>query len=255
MIRLKGISDENWQEIKPTIFPDGTSQVWKITVPKDEKCIIKWNFENEAEVIHVLQLGKLLYYQDKVIKLEVPYFPYARQDKVVGNNSTFAKSVFTDIIYDNYFNEIEAFDIHSKGQVSNVEPVEQIKCAIELSHPDYIFYPDEGAKTRYSHITNQVPSFFGNKVRDQLTGNILEYKIETSLDIKDKTVLIIDDICDFGKTFIESSRKLQKLGAKNIDLYVSHGLFSGGKQFLHDDGIRNIYTTNSLVRNKEGFSV
>ncbi len=59
------ISFEN-EVITPTIFPDKTSQVWKL--PKElltfaardlEKLVIKWDFEHEAEMMHVCQLATL----------------------------------------------------------------------------------------------------------------------------------------------------------------------------------------------------
>lgn len=40
-----------------------------------------------------------------------------------------------------------------------------------------------------------------------------------------------------------------------VDLAVSHGIFSKGKGCLYNAGISNIYTTNSLLRNPEGFKV
>jgi hypothetical protein len=57
-------------------------------------------------------------------------------------------------------------------------------------------------------------------------------------------------------TFIKVAQLLNsQYPPAQIDLAVSHGLFSKGKQVLFDAGISNIYTTNSLLRNPEGFNV
>lgn len=48
--------------VTPTIFPDKTSQVWKILDEVLEAVPYKvtWEFESEAELIQVCQLGELL---------------------------------------------------------------------------------------------------------------------------------------------------------------------------------------------------
>lgn len=67
--------------------------------------------------------------------------------------------------------------------------------------------------------------------------------------IKDRDVLIIDDICSKGGTFYHSAKKLKELGANKIYLYVSHcenTIYSG--ELLKDNGlIEKIFTTDSIL--------
>jgi ribose-phosphate pyrophosphokinase len=86
-----------------------------------------------------------------------------------------------------------------------------------------------------------------SKVRDVNTGKILRTEgpsIENHSD--EMKYVIVDDICDGGRTFIELAKviKEQKPNAK-IYLVVTHGIFSAGHSELGDyfDGI---YTTNSI---------
>ena len=58
MIKLNGV------EIKPTIFPDGTSQVWKIDDISTDVQVIEWEYENDAEIFHICQLAELISYWD-----------------------------------------------------------------------------------------------------------------------------------------------------------------------------------------------
>ena len=44
--------------------------------------------------------------------------------------------------------------------------------------------------------------------------------------------MIVDDICDGGQTFIELAKALEKQGAHQIFLYVTHGIFSKGLDTL-----------------------
>lgn len=268
MIRLKSPSND-WQIITPTIFPDKTSQVWKIDMPETKIVIIKWNFESESELIYLAQLVALLgKNNNREIILEIPYLPYARQDKDISNNTTFARDTFLRLLSTMDFIKIITYDIHSDigfgrpyGRFESKKPI-HIHQVIKETKPDIIFYPDEGALNRYSRMfleekcdLNMLPKAYGEKIRDQLTGTITGYNIENLHDLKGKNILIIDDICDGGATFIEAAKKLLELGANSIDLCVSHGIFSKGKEHLYKNGIRNIYCTNSLIKNNEGYEV
>ena len=112
MIKLNGV------EIKPTIFPDGTSQVWKIDNLTGEEYIIEWDFENDAEIFHICQLTHLIEYEDsdpyKQITLKADTLPYARQDKDVGNENTFARHTLLKVLKTSGINTVETIDCHSK---------------------------------------------------------------------------------------------------------------------------------------------
>ena len=115
----------NGHVITPTIFPDGTSQVWKIddslftTLTKESgfmKIItsfdIIWVFESEAELFHIAQLRDLLDSTagKKVnVNLHMPFLPYGRQDKVIDNDNTFAKHTFFS--YTSLIEVKQGFDI------------------------------------------------------------------------------------------------------------------------------------------------
>lgn len=64
-------------------------------------------------------------------------------------------------------------------------------------------------------------------------------------DFEGKNVLIIDDICLGGRTFIELSKLLNERNVGKKWLAVSHGIFTNGMDELskHFDGV---YTTNSI---------
>lgn len=255
----------NGDEVKfeTTIFPDGTSQVWKI----DENGLaeydqysgdpeILWLFENEGELMHVLQLTQLLDEMTncETVTLKVPYLPYGRQDKDVNNKASFALKTFAKTLYNANICRVETYDAHSLVQTDTyIESTTASEFHQSILNHDVVCYPDKGAATRYGSYG--LPVVYCEKIRDQLTGNILGLKVSGDADLTNKRVLIIDDICDGGMTFIKVAEALKPFNPKQVDLAVSHGLFSKGKQCLHDAGITNIFTTNSLLRNPEGYKV
>jgi ribose-phosphate pyrophosphokinase len=263
----------NEQEVKFDItkFPDGTSQVWKLDEsvefdPYGHEPVILWLFENEGELIHVLQLADLVqkHYDVADCILRVPYLPYGRQDKEINNRLSFALQTFKNALYSSNITRIETFDAHSKSDMvyedSVMPTVQDFHESIILNNNyQIICFPDAGAAKRYSNnFSREEFIIYFEKVRNQLTGEITGLHLETNgkqLIMSDTNILIVDDICDGGMTFIKVAEALKQYNPKRIDLAVSHGLFSKGRQCLHDAGITNIYTTNSLLRNPEGFKV
>lgn len=262
MIKLKLESGEE-HIVVPTVFPDGTSQVWKL--PENfygaPAIHIVWYFESEAEFMQLIQIQYLLDYSHAgIIKtLFIPFLPYGRQDKKISNDNTFALRPFFDFLTGNYRNTlITTLDAHNKEPIKNCidsrSPAKYILKSLIHSQADLVCYPDAGAKDRYNHLV-PMDNVVADKVRDQSTGQITGHKLidtgkVSSQDmIQGKTVLIVDDICDGGRTFTSMAKMLLESGAKNVDLYVTHGIFSQGYDVLKKAGIRNVYTTNSIIGN------
>ena len=225
MIKLNGV------EVNPTIFPDGTSQVWQLTddYSLHGSNVIRWDFESESELIHVIQLHDLiaLGFGHKV-ELLMPYLPYARQDKSYCNNETFALRTFAQILNSCHFETVTSYDAHSEtaglliDRFINVPP--------NLSFTDeygLVCFPDAGAMKRYAGSVSK-PVFYADKVRDQETGWITHYKIVSDFQPTDHDIIVVDDLCDGGMTFNILADDLHEIGVGRLDLYVTHGLFSKG---------------------------
>lgn len=272
MISINGIP------IIPTIFPDGTSQVWKLNdklikyVQQNDEVTVTWNFNNEAELIHLAQLKTLLNQlcsYDSVIdkhtsiNLHIPFLPYSRQDKEISNTSTFALDTFANLINGLEFDKVSTIDPHNiqktKELFINMEVIETNKFLPDLKEYN-ICYPDKGAYLRYGKL-NDKDLILAYKNRNPLTGNIdnviisnltnIQENQNTKVNIEGKKILIVDDICDGGMTFILVAKELLKYNPSQVDLYVTHGIFSKGIKVIYDSGITNIYTKEGLVNAKE----
>lgn len=242
----------NNEPINVTIFPDKTSQVWKIKdIENLNSANVKWEFESESEFIHLAQLKELLdYYNLEFVTLQITYLPYARQDKPVSNNTTFALKTFSKLLNRLNFNKIIINDAHSikylliKNSLSNIETsISQHNFLVKNLNIDLICYPDHNAYMKYNN--SNIEFIYAEKIRDPSTGEILSHILFNSnqLNLKNnKKTLIIDDICDGGYTFISLARLLKEQGVTDINLFVTHGIFSNGLKILHDSGIKRIFT-------------
>lgn len=251
--------------IRPTIFPDGTSQVWKIPECKfDDDSLIYWEFENEAEYVHVLQLVMLLHAKGvKQLRLYVPFMPYGRQDKPISNDATFALELMKLLgsycwsLFDTF--QMITDDLHGEdfglGYLKNVPPTKQIHFAIDDADVDCLCCPDVSAWNRLSSLKQDVlylnlyQSIVLEKERDPATGEIkgLKFAEGSYQPNGEDDILIVDDICDGGRTFIEAARLLKPM-CNSISLYVTHGIFSKGLDVLTEAGISRIYTRKGRVK-------
>lgn len=95
---------------------------------------------------------------------------------------------------------------------------------------------------------------YGEKIRDWDTGKILGLNVKTNgIDLKDKTVLMIDDIISYGGSLYYSALKLKEFGVRRIYAYASHtenSVLNRKKgtliKALDDHTVERLYTTDSL---------
>ena len=260
---IKVTTKTNELTLKPTIFPDGTSQVWKLPdwMAEARDFDITWNFESEREVIDLLSLRKLS--PNSNWDLHIPFLPYARQDKAISNQSTFNLEVLADLINSLGCRKVTAVDAHNPGRTAeliknfvNVDAADFQKEVVDKTDPEYIVFPDAGASARYKPLRTVLVC---EKDRDQLTGAILGHKFTNTTwapHYKASRFLIVDDLCDGGATFVSVAKMLREIFPEAwVGLCVTHGLFSKGREALLTNGINEIFTTNSLTKNEGDYKV
>lgn len=247
-------------------FPDGTILI-KEDVKKDFNSLrdirISWFFESNEEFVTLIYITRHLQEHGiKNIHLYMPYIPNARQDRVKTDEDVFTLKYFAEIINWLNFTSVTVVDPHSAvsealiNRVNVITPSQKIKAVIEKikslhnnENADSLmmFYPDEGAMKRYSDAS-EMKYAFGIKRRNWKTGKIEGLDVSGCVDeIKDKRILIVDDICSRGGTFYHSAKKLKELGAREIYLYVTHcenTVLEG--ELLTSGLIEKIFTTNSI---------
>ena len=192
----------------------------------------------------------------KEIHLYSPYFVGARSDRKFSQGSTnYLKNVICPIINSQNFESVNVLDPHSdvlEACLNNYVKEDNARLVqwslIKIDNRDgaqdrvVLVSPDAGAYKKIFDVAQR----FGiknvvtaMKHRDIETGKIthtevpnLPINVSSNEEFK---YVIIDDICDGGRTFIELSKaiKSQRPDAK-VYLIVTHGIFSGGFYDLND---------------------
>jgi ribose-phosphate pyrophosphokinase len=190
--------------------------------------------------------------RDYCVALRLDYVPYARQDRVCNQGEPLSIKVFADLLNSCGFSDVCIMDPHSNvtpALIDNCSICDQWNIIKESSLIGDIksgklvpVAPDKGATAKVEMLGFDYIQ--GNKVRDLATGKLSGFSFQG--DVVGKNLIIIDDICDGGGTFIGLTKVLLEAGAASVDLYVTHGIFSKGREILHEGGIRNIYTKETV---------
>lgn len=189
------------------------------------------------------------------IEVTYPYLPYARQDRVMNDNEPFSLHVFARLLNCLRLSKVIVVDPHSDvtpALVHRCVSVHQWEIAKGFlpqnlfDDPEVMFVsPDAGAYKKVAKLVlNDYRIVLGTKIRGT-DGNIIKTDIYSPVELTGKTCVVIDDICDGGRTFTELGKVLKHKGAKKLILYITHGIFSKGlaELLLYYD---EIYTTNSF---------
>ncbi len=192
------------------------------------------------------------------VELVMPYFPYARQDRVCVEGEALGAAVMATLINSQQYSKVTIFDVHSEVSTALLDRVVNVQQADIISQCEQLvkqlssgeitlISPDAGASKKTLKIAEMFEGrtsvIQAQKIRDVKTGDIVKTEIQG--DVKGKSVLIADDICDGGRTFIELAKTLKAAGANKVSLFVTHGIFSNGLT-VFEGFIDEIYTTDSF---------
>jgi ribose-phosphate pyrophosphokinase len=222
-----------------------------------DKVIITNRFRNGDDIVKVLFAKDALERKGvKNFELVMPYIPYARQDRVCVNGEAFTLKVFANLINLAKFDKVYVIDAHS-----DVAPALIDNC-VNLPIDDYVKFayysqtdgevilisPDSGANKKSTKLLDNTKIFSRlikcDKRRDLASGDLDSFEVFGD-NLKDRTCMIVDDICDGGRTFIGIAQELKKKEAGDIYLFVTHGIFSYGMDELKKN-FKKIFTTNSF---------
>lgn len=267
MILNLAYPEDSQIKFKVSKFPDGQQSVEvvpeSVDITKPVKVSSRLTSFRDLEVI-ISATQDLYELGVKEISLHVPYFLGARSDrKFTVGSSNYLKSVICPIINSQNYSKVTVMDAHSDvleaclnhfEKRSNVGIVHFALTGIALTNTDIesedivIISPDAGALKKIYDIAQTFKIMnvvTAGKVRDIATGKIVKTEMPDISKYARKKFLIIDDICDGGRTFIELAKAIkEQLPDADCYLCVTHGIFSAGLKELNQY-FKGIFCTNS----------
>ena len=192
----------------------------------------------------------------KNITAVIPYFGYARQDRKVVPRTSISAKLVSNLITKAGADRIVTVDLHA-GQIQGFFdiPVDNL-----FSTPIFARHVKKTIKSK--KIICVAPDVGGTE-RARALGKLLNVGLaivdkrrpkpgqsevmNVIGDVKGQTCVIVDDIIDSGGTIVNAAKALKKRGAKEVYVYITHGVLSGeAVKKIKGSVIKNLVITDTI---------
>ena len=192
----------------------------------------------------------------------IPYFGYARQDKLHRVGEPISARVIARFLEFSMFSEIINVDLHNdaivgffKIPVTHVSALNVLAKEVKAMNIDsgVIVSPDVGGVKRARNLAFvlNMPMVVMEKKRF-LDKRDTSEEFQIIGDVKGKTAIIIDDIISTGGTTVHAAKSLREAGAAGVVGVATHGVLAGDAvSMLSSAPIEQIVVTNSIFLPEE----
>jgi len=192
----------------------------------------------------------------KNITAVIPYFGYARQDRKVVPRTSISAKLVSNLITKAGADRVVTVDLHA-GQIQGFFDI-----PVDNLFATPIFARHAKKNIKGNNIICVAPDVGGTE-RARALGKLLNVglaivdkrrpapgksKVMNVIgSVKEKTCIIVDDIIDSGGTIINAAKALKERGAKEVYVYITHGVLSGDAvEKIKDSVIKNLVITDSI---------
>ncbi|MBR4422001.1 MAG: ribose-phosphate pyrophosphokinase [Erysipelotrichaceae bacterium] len=192
----------------------------------------------------------------------IPYYGYARQDRKAMPRQPITAKLVASMLETAGANRVVTFDLHAP-QIQGFFhcPVDDLTTVPMMGqyfkrknfpiNDIVVVSPDHGGVKRARTLAEILGCSLAIIDKRRPRANEVEacYVIG---DVKDKDVIIVDDICDTGGSLLAATEILKDNGARDVYVCVTHGLFSNDAATrIQNSQIKEIVVTNTIVVPKE----
>ena len=172
----------------------------------------------------------------KNITAVIPYFGYARQDRKVVPRTSISAKLVSNLITKAGADRVVTVDLHA-GQIQGFFDI-----PVDNLFATPIFARHARKKIKSKKIVCVAPDVGGTE-RARALGKLLgvglaivdkrrpkpgqSQVMNVIGDVKNHTCIIVDDIIDSGGTIVNAAKALKERGAKEVYVYITHGVLSG----------------------------
>ncbi|MGQ4832676.1 MAG: ribose-phosphate diphosphokinase [Candidatus Asgardarchaeia archaeon] len=248
-------------EAEYKLFPDGESYYRIPEAVEGEDVVIVQSSappqdKNLLELMFLLDTVKD--FGARKITLVVPYLAYARQDERYREGEVLSSKVIAKLINSIGADKLITVDVHNEAVLSFFN-FEAINLTASVPFADYaekmgldkpfVLCPDQERPEMLEAIAKRLNTEYDwlEKFRDRITGEVKTK--EKALPVKDRDVLIVDDIISTGWTVVNAINILKKQGARDIYVMATHLVYAeGARERILNAGAKEIIGTDSIER-------
>lgn len=190
----------------------------------------------------------------------IPYFGYARQDRKSKPRDPISSKLVADLITAAGADRVLTMDLHA-AQIQgffNIPLDHLVGMPILSKHFEekhiedlVVVSPDLGSVNRARTFANRLDAPIAIIDKRRPRPNVSEI-MNIIGDIKDKNVVIIDDIIDTAGTLCNAANALKERGAKSVRACATHALLSGPAiERIKDSAIEELIILDTIPLSEE----
>ena len=192
----------------------------------------------------------------KNITAVIPYFGYARQDRKVVPRTAISAKLVSNLITNAGAHRIVTVDLHA-GQIQGFfdipvdnlfsTPIFSKHIKKYISNKNIICVaPDVGGVERARALGQKLN--VGLAIVDKRRSAPGKSQVMNIIgNVKGKNCLLVDDIIDSGGTIVSATKALKEKGAKDVYVYVTHGVLSGNAvEQINNSKIKKLILTDTI---------
>ena len=192
----------------------------------------------------------------KNITAVIPYFGYARQDRKVVPRTAISAKLVSNLITNAGAHRIVTVDLHA-GQIQGFfdipvdnlfsTPIFSKHIKKYISNKNIICVaPDVGGVERARALGQKLN--VGLAIVDKRRPAPGKSQFMNIIgNVKGKNCLLVDDIIDSGGTIVNAAKALKEKGAKDVYVYVTHGVLSGNAvEQINNSKIKKLILTDTI---------
>ncbi len=254
-------TDEEMVGVRSKVFPDGEVYIKLEGDVEGERCtVVQTTYPNQ----HLLELYMI---QDalkengaKIIDVVVPYYSYARQDQSFEKGEPISARAFAkriELQADNFY----SIDLHSEKIIDffsisaeNISAMPVLANYSKTKEPDYLISPDEGGIERVKKAADEIGLEWDHLEKKRIDAKTVNIQPK-SIDVKGKSVVILDDIISTGGTMKEAAKQLKEEGADEVHAGCTHGLFAENALEKLEEVCDSVFCTDTIEQKSSEVSV
>ena len=192
----------------------------------------------------------------KNITTVIPYFGYARQDRKVAPRTSISAKLVSNLITKAGADRVVTVDLHA-GQIQGffdipvdnlfATPIFSRHIKKNIKGKNLICVsPDVGGVERTRALARKLDlSIAIIDKRRPMPGKSQVMNVVGN--VNNKTCIIVDDIIDSGGTIVNAAKALIDRGAKEVHVYITHGVLSGESvNKIKNSQIKNLVITDTI---------
>jgi ribose-phosphate pyrophosphokinase len=254
-------------EVQSRKFSDGESYV-RVLDDLEGKRVVIVQGTHPPQDTHIQQLYQLVDVATSMsardITCVVPYLAYARQDRRILRGEPVSVSIVLKTLQALGAARLVTIDVHNPAVFGDVD----MECVNLSASPCFgehfsgiglqdplVVSPDRGGAGRASAVADCMGAEFGYFEKDKHTDDGVPKYFSGDIRVKDREVIIIDDITSSGSTIRPLLIKLKSEGAGMCYVGITH-FFAGDEALARMEGLGAVLvSTDTIVSKRSRISI